>query len=148
MANITRFSPFRSLERFSPLEDMERMLEGLWRRPLVVGGMQGLGDIRIDVSEDANRYTVRADMPGLLKDDIRISIDGNQVSIMAEIKQQESESGSNVLCCERYYGQQYRSFSLNSQVDESKAEAKYENGVLELILPKKAGAASHEVKVH
>lgn len=147
MANITRFSPFRAMGRTSPFEEMERMLEHLWRRPMA-SGLPAMGEIRVDVSEDANAYNVRADIPGVSKDDIHVSIDGNQVSISAEIKQQSEDEGRNMICCERFYGQQYRSFTLDSPVDESQADAKYENGVLELTLPKKAGVASHQLKVH
>lgn len=148
MANVTRYSPFRGLERFSPFEDMERLFETMLRRPLTAGGKQAFGDIRVDVTEDANAYVVRADMPGVAKDDIKVSIEGNLVSISAEVKQKTEEQGQNMLCCERFYGQQFRSFMLDSAVDETKADAKYENGVLELTLPKKAGAEMHQLKVH
>lgn len=148
MANITRFSPFRAIGRFSPLEDMERMLDSVWQRPLLGGNLPDGSDLRIDVSEDANAYTVRADIPGVSnKDDIQVSIDGNQVSISAEIKQSATNQASNQLCCERYYGQQFRSFTLGCAIDEGDANAKYENGVLELTLPKKAGTGTRQLKV-
>lgn len=147
MANITRFSPFRELERFNPFQELEEMWKSMRMRPLTAG-METFGEIRLDVSESEQAYTVRADIPGVTKEDIKVSIDGNQVSIGAEIKQEKEQEGRNLLRSERYYGQLYRSFTLESPIDEEKADAKYENGVLELTLPKKAGAAAHQVVVH
>ena len=70
-----------------------------------------------------------------------MSIDGNQVSISAEVKsEKEEKQGEKVLRSERYYGKVYRAFSLAQEVDQENAKAKYENGVLELILPKRASA--------
>lgn len=146
MANITRFSPFRELERFSPFQELEEMWKNMRMRPLA--GMESFGDIRLDVYEDEKAYTVKADIPGVSKDDIRVSIDGNQVSIAAETKKEAQEQRRSTLRSERFYGQFYRSFTLDSTIDEEKADAKYEGGVLELVLPKKAGATAHQVKVH
>lgn len=96
--------------------------------------------MRIDVSEDDNNYLVRADLPGVKKDDIHVSIDENKVSISAEIKrQQEDTKDKNVIRSERYEGKIFRNFSLDCKIDENQAEAKFIDGVLELILPKRAG---------
>ena len=147
MANITRFSPFRELERFSPFHELDDLWKSMRMRP-VVGDLESFRDIRLDVSEDDKAYTVKADIPGVAKDDIKVSIDGNQVIITAEIKREEDQKGRNALCRERFYGQHYRSFTLDVPIDESQADAKYENGVLELKLPKKSGAQTHQLKVH
>jgi HSP20 family protein len=147
MANITRFSPLRELERFNPFQELEEMWKSMRMRPLT-GAETSFGEIRLDVSESDLAYTVRADIPGVTKDDIKVSIDGNQVSIAAETRQEKEEHGWNTLRSERFYGQLYRSFTLESPIDEEKADAKYESGVLELTLPKKAGATAHQVKVH
>lgn len=146
MANITRFSPFRELERFNPFQELEDMWKSMRMRPMT--GTEAFGEIRLDVSETEQAYTVKADIPGVTKEDIKVSIDGNQVAISAETRQEKEEQGRNVLRTERYYGQQYRSFTLECPIDEEKADAKYENGVLELTLPKKAGAMAHQLKVH
>lgn len=149
MANITRFSPARALERFSPFDELERMFENMRLRPLAgaMGSSFG-GDFRLDVSEGDDAYLVKAEIPGVSKDDIRISVDGNQVSISAEVKKEQEQQGHKTLCAERFYGQVFRSFTLESPVDEEKADAKYENGVLELTLPKKAGGKAHQLVVH
>lgn len=147
MANITRFSPLRSLERFSPFDELERMLETFRMHPLA-GTASGFGEMRLDVSEDEKAYQVKAEMPGVSKDDIKIAVEGNQVTISAEVKQEQGSEGRSMLCSECFYGQFYRSFTLGQPVDDEKADAKYENGILMLTLPKKAGGAAHKLTVH
>ncbi|HKB54146.1 MAG TPA: Hsp20/alpha crystallin family protein [Ramlibacter sp.] len=105
--------------------------------------------MRVDVSELDNAYEVKADIPGVKKEDINVRIDGNIVQIDAEVKR-ESETkgnGGKVLRSERYHGTVSRSFSLADDVDEGKAEAKYADGVLTLKLPKKATAAARKLAV-
>lgn len=147
MANITRFSPLRDLERFSPFHELEEMWKNMRMFPLSGGG-ESFGDIRVDVAEDEKSYIIKADIPGVSKDDIKVSVEGNSVSITTEFKREKEAEGQSMLRSERVYGQQYRSFTLDSAIDEENASAKYENGVLELTLPKKAGTATHQLKVH
>ncbi len=117
-------------------------------RPVAVTTRDVVAPIRMDVSERENAYIVHADMPGLKKEDIKIEIDGNDVSISAETKNDKDvKDGDRVLRSERYYGKVSRSFTLAQEVDEVAASAKYENGVLELALPKKAVAKAKLVSV-
>lgn len=105
--------------------------------------------MRVDVSELDTFYEVKADIPGVKKEDINVRIDGNVVQIDAEVKR-ESETkgnGGKVLRSERYHGMVSRSFSLADDVDESKSEAKYVDGVLTLKLPKKVTAAARKIAV-
>jgi len=100
-------------------------------------------NVKLDVSEDDQNYFVHADLPGVKKDDIRVSVNGNQVSISAEVKREkEDKKDKNIVHCERYEGKVFRSFMLDSKVDEAKADAKFTDGVLELTLPKQAGSVS------
>ena len=105
--------------------------------------------MRIDVAEKDNAYEVKADIPGVRKEDINVRIDGNVVQIDAEVKREKETKGNGdkVLRSERYYGNVSRTFSLAEDVDDSKAEAKYADGVLTLALPKKASAASRKLTV-
>jgi len=105
--------------------------------------------MRLDVSEKKDAYVVKADLPGVKKEDINVRIDGNIVQIDAEVKQEKETKGSDdkVLRSERYYGSVSRTFSLSQDVDDAKALAKYADGVLTLELPKKATAASRKVTV-
>jgi len=105
--------------------------------------------MRLDVSEKKDAYMVKADLPGVKKEDINVRIDGNIVQIDAEVKQEKETKGDGdkVLRSERYYGSVSRTFSLSQDVDDAKAVAKYADGVLTLELPKKATTASKKVTV-
>ncbi|WBY00371.1 Hsp20/alpha crystallin family protein [Ramlibacter tataouinensis] len=105
--------------------------------------------MRIDVSENDQGYQVTADVPGVRKEDIQVRVDGNVVRIDAECRSEKETKGAGdkVLRSERYYGTMSRSFSLASDIDEIKVEAKYADGVLSLQLPKKAPAAARKITV-
>jgi len=105
-------------------------------------------EIRIDVSENANQYQVQAEMPGVRKDDINVQIDGNRVSISAEVRRDtEQREGERVLRSERFYGSMSRSFALSSELDEQAVQARFENGVLTLTLPKKQQPAARRITI-
>ncbi len=147
MSNITRFDPFRELSRFDPLFDIDE----LFARPVLrtlARNVEMEPQIRMDVKETGDSYTVKAEIPGVSKDDIHVSIEGNLVSISAEVKKEKEEKeGERVLRCERCYGMASRSFTLDSEVDQGKAQAKYADGVLELTLPKKPGSTRKQIAV-
>ena len=105
--------------------------------------------MRVDLSEKDNAYEVKADIPGVKKEDINVRIDGNVVQIDAEInhEKQTKGNGDRLLCSERHWGSVSRTFSLAHDIDDSKVQAKYANGVLTLELPKKNGAATKKVTV-
>ncbi|HEY8353663.1 MAG TPA: Hsp20 family protein [Methylophilaceae bacterium] len=131
MANITRSDPF-SVGFFDPIDEVFR---GFFRP---VRLEHNAPQIKIDVEEHDRSYVVHAEIPGVDKENIHVTIDGNLVSIQAEVrKEKEVKEGVRVLRSERYYGTVSRSFSLENEIDESTAEASYKEGVLELTLPKK-----------
>ena len=142
MANITRFDPLSDLVSFTPL----RNFEDLFRVPQIRSFVRNLPaepEIRIDVSEDDKAYHVKAEVPGVAKEDIHVAAEDDRVSITAELKQEEEEKkGETVLRSERYYGILSRSFTLMHDVDQNKAEAKYQDGILELTLPKKGNGGT------
>lgn len=145
MANITHFDPFRELARFEPFGDMDDWFRKMSLRPLLREGMEIEPQIKMDVKEADGKYLINAEIPGVKKDDIHVTIDGNRVSISAEVKKEKEEKeGERVIRSERSYGMASRSFSLADEVDQSQVQAKYNNGVLELTLPKKAGASSRK----
>lgn len=107
-------------------------------RPLHGEALPQASQIRIDVKEDDGAYNVQAELPGVPKEDIQVSIDGAVVTLRAEVQQHdEKKDGEKVLRSERYFGSVARSFQLPMEVDAAKAKAKYANGVLSLALPKK-----------
>ena len=121
---------------------------GFYVRPLHGDGLPTPSQIKIDVKEDDAAYTVQAEVPGVPKEDINVSIDGNVVSLRAEVRQHdEKREGEKVLRSERYYGAVARSFQLPVDVDASQAKAKYDNGVLTLTLPKKQGNKTQRLTI-
>jgi Molecular chaperone (small heat shock protein) len=105
--------------------------------------------MRIDVSENDKAYTVKADLPGVQKDDITVQVDGNLVSIRAETRSEKDTrgAGDRLLRSERQYGTIERSFTLGQEVDASAVQAKYADGVLVLELPKKAPANASRIAI-
>jgi len=105
--------------------------------------------IRVDVEEKDDRYLVKADMPGMAKEDIHVDVNGNVVSISAEVRREKKEEkAGKLLRSERYYGAMSRSFTLPAEVDTKKAEATYADGVLMLTLPKTREASTHRIAIH
>ncbi|MBC3929053.1 Hsp20/alpha crystallin family protein [Undibacterium sp. CY21W] len=110
-------------------------------KPLHGDPLPSPAQIKIDVQENEGAYTVQAEVPGVPKDDIHVALDGNVVTLRAEIKQEDnSRKDDKVLRSERYFGEVSRSFQLPVEIDTASASAKYDNGVLSLTLPKKRPA--------
>jgi HSP20 family protein len=140
-----------NITRFDPLEDAFESLAGgipMWL-PLPEARASAPTQIRMDVTENDKEYQVLAELPGVKKEEISITINGNQVAVSAEVKHEKDvKNGGTVLRAERYYGKIQRSFALGQEIDEATAQAKYNDGVLELTLPKKAAAATKRLAVH
>jgi HSP20 family protein len=133
------------LTRHDPLDDFFR---GFFVRPVDFGSPLEAPTVKLDVKEQEKAFVVHAEMPGIKKEDIHVSVDGAVVSISAERKQEkEVKEGEHVLRSERYFGKVSRSFQLGQDVDDSKAVAKFTDGVLELTLPKKAAAQSRRLTI-
>src|SRR5574341_2149695 len=136
MANITRYDPF---------EDFFN--KGFWLKPFEFPKETEL-QMKIDVKEDDKSFTVKADIPGVKKEDIQIDIDDDHVSLRAEVKQEKEEKkGEKVVYSERSYGMVSRSFTLPMDVDAKGAKAEYKDGVLNLMLPKKSNGSAKRVAV-
>jgi HSP20 family protein len=104
--------------------------------------------IGLDIAENDQGYMVRAEIPGVKKEDIKVEVQGNRVSISAETRRStEQKQGERVVRSELYYGEQHRSFMLEQEVDETRAAARYVDGVLELTLPKRAGGGASKVQI-
>ena len=147
MRTLTRWNPFREMARFDPFVD----LEPFWREFPMMGVRAGEATpmMRMDVNEDDTGYTVKAEIPGVEKEDISVAIEGNDVSITAEVKsEKEEKEGEKILRSERYYGSVARTLTLPTDVDMAKASATYEGGVLTLLLPKAPGTATTKLAVH
>ena len=143
MANITRYNPFEDF-----FNDFGK---GFFVRPIAFPGETELS-MKIDVSEDDKSFTVKADIPGVKKEDIQVDIDGGQVSLRAEARKQtdsekQTKKDEKVVYSERSYGMVSRSFTLPVDVDAKDAKAEYKDGVLSLSLPKKSNGSAKRVAV-
>ena len=142
MANLSLYDPVGM--------GFNRMLAGFpgFFAPPALFEDADLMELKLDITEDDKTYVVRADIPGVKKDDIKVDIDGNRVSISAEARREsEEKKGETVVRSERYEGRVYRAFTLESNVDETKAQAKYRDGVLELTLPKTTNGTAKRLSV-
>lgn len=140
MANILRYNPTD--------DAFDDLFRGFFMRPVRFEGQPQDVQIKVDVDEDEKAYVVHAEIPGVKKEDIHVTVEGGQLAISAEVKnEKEVKEGGKVLRSERYYGRVSRSFSLGHEVDESAAEAKYDNGVLELRLPKRAALKTKSLTI-
>lgn len=141
MANITRFDPFNDL--------VDDLFKGYFVRPMWSEGRDAPARIKVDVIENGDAYVVHAEIPGARKEDLQVSIDGAQVTLAAEVKREkQAGEGERWLHVERSVGKFTRSFALPQELDETKAEAKFRDGVLELTLPKKAAAARRQISIN
>ena len=137
----------RTIDPFAldPFDDAFRSLLRPWRMEMP----QAAPSIKIDLTEQDGSYAVKADIPGVKKDDIDVRIDGNMITISAEVKTEKDEKtdGGRILRQERQEGYASRTFSLACPVDEAKVQASYKDGTLELTLPKKADTSSKRIAV-
>jgi HSP20 family protein len=136
----------RTLDPFSldPFDDSFRALMRPWR----LETPEIAPRIKLDVAETDGQYAVKAEIPGVRKEDIDVRVDGNTVTISAEVKsEKEEKNGGRILRQERQQGYASRSFSLACPVDDARAEASYRDGVLELTLPKKAMTSNKRLAI-
>jgi HSP20 family protein len=140
MANVARFNTLDTT-----LDDLVR---GFFVRPMNIEPVPAPAKLRVDVTENGAGYVVCAEIPGVRKEDINVAIDGNQVEISAEVKnEKEVKEGEKVLRSERYYGKVYRAFVLDHDIDEAATQAKYADGVLELTLVKKTSTPARRITI-
>lgn len=137
-----------NLMRYNPADNaFDDLFRGFLMRPVRMEGTQEV-QIKMDIKEDDKIYTVHAEIPGVKKEDIHVTIEGNQIAISAEIKnEKEVKEGEKVLRSERYYGKVSRAFTVAQDIDEGASTAKYSEGVLELTLPKKKAALSKRLTI-
>ena len=121
---------------------------GFYIRPLHGDPLPSPAQIKVDVKENDAAYTVHAEVPGVAKEDIQVAIDGNLVSLRAEVVQKDEQTKDDkLLRSERFYGAVERSFQLPLEIDSAQAKARYDNGVLTLTLPKKQGVQTRRLTI-
>lgn len=159
MAHITPFEPLRRLSNYTlfppslsrAMHDFLDDLGHIWAEPSRLG-LFAREEMRLDVQENETNYVIHAEVPGYAKDDIQIDLDDRQVTIRAQKTEKPEQAtkrngGEHVILCERAQTGLYRTLQLPSDISEEGASAKCENGMLELVLPKRNGAKTRHLPV-
>ena len=147
MANITRYDPFNEI--------VDDLFKGFFVRPVGYNASRSgfggeLPQIKVDVTDNEAAYAVHAELAGVKKEDIQVQVDGNQLTLSAEVKREKDtkDNGERLIHVERAFGKTSRSFTLPQEIDEAKVQAKFKDGVLELTLPKKQPAPRKQIEIH
>lgn len=148
MTTLMRWDPFRELE------DMSDRLNRMFARPAVrTNGKETLTVAdwapTVDISETDGEYLIKAELPEVKKDDVKVTLEDGILTIQGERRREKDEKTTKYHRVERSYGSFVRSFSLPDQVDENGVKAEYKDGMLNLRIPKseKAKPRAIEVKV-
>ena len=151
---LMRVEPSRGL---SPFEEMERVAEDLFRRPFSLLGPSWLQRMRmpvmeevtptVDIFEEGDEFVVKAEIPGINKEDISVDITDSTVVISGQKKKEEKVEEKNYYRMERSFGSFSRSLRMPAEVQTDKAKAKFKDGILEIRVPKTEEAKSKEKKV-
>jgi HSP20 family protein len=144
---IARFSPINDV--VSLREAMDRLFEDSFIRPTAWTGIAaGQLAVPVDLWETTNAYHLTADLPGLTPEDIEINATSDTVTVSGELKQKSDVTSEGWLRQERRTGKFTRSFTLPVQIDPNKVEAKFTNGVLELVVPKAESTKPRTIKIN
>jgi HSP20 family protein len=146
--NMTRSNPRGMMVPAVPFSDfgIGNILRGLSAAP-VLRELEQAPRMKVDVEETDQAYILRAEIPGADREDIAVTVDGNTVTIVANVEQDRADQNRNMILTERVYGEEYRVFNLPQEVDESKADARMENGVLVLTMPNKTGSGATRLNI-
>src|SRR5574342_1133805 len=154
MPALTRWEPFSRWSPWKELEEMEKRLSTIFGRPAAVGNGEKKEAIAVaewsplvDITEDEKEYTVKAEIPEMKKEDIKINVHDDVLSISGERKYEKEEKGKKYHRVERAYGSFMRSFTLPEDADGSKVSAEYKEGVLMVHLPKSEKAKPKAIEI-
>ncbi len=136
------FDEIRRLER-----RMEKLFEEFAERPIRIPFREGFKSPEADIIETDKEFRIVVDLPGVKKEDIKINATEDTVEISAERKREEKEEREGFLRREREFGKFYRRFTLPTKVNPNEAKARYNNGVLEIVLPKVEAKERAEIKI-
>jgi len=151
---LLKTEPSRAI---SPFEEMEKRFEEFFRRPFSLLGPSWFPSLRlheleeisptVDIFEEGNDVVVKAELPGLKKEDIDVNITGDKITISGEKKKEEKIEKKDYYRVERSYGSFTRSFSMPTEVQTDQAKANFKDGVLEVRIPKTEEARKKEKKI-
>jgi HSP20 family protein len=149
MANLARYDPYSSIARSDPFDLLDRV--GSLFEPLLRGTASGQWPMHIELLERENAYELIAEVPGLRKEDIDVTVAGNEVTVGVDVKEEKEaggETGVRRLFSERWHGRTSRTIRLPLEIDQDGAEASCSDGLLRLTLPKKSSSMAKRVAVH
>jgi HSP20 family protein len=141
------------LDSFNELERIQEEMNRLFNFSLSRSGghnrglLEGAWGPAVDVYDSKDNVVVKAEIPGMNKDDIEVTVQGDTLVIKGEKKYEHDEKKNDHIRSERFYGAFHRGISLGSEVEADKVKAEYKNGVLQLTLPKKEGHKPKQIKV-
>lgn len=142
---IVRYNPFRELRGIQ--EQMNRMIDQAWSRGSGEEVREGAWQPPVDIYEDGESVTIKAEIPDVEQKDVEVKIEDNTLVIRGERKQDMSLKRENYHRIERYFGSFQRSFALPLTIDQENVKADYDKGILTVILPKKDGEREKKIKV-
>ena len=148
---LVRWRPFEELERFR--REMDRLFEDFFGRewPVVRPAREiarvGIFAPAIDMYDKKDEIVIKAELPGLSKEDINLELTEDTLTLSGEVKREEDVKDADYYCCERAYGSFSRTIALPAKVKTDKAEANFKNGILEIRLPKVEEARPRQIKV-
>ncbi len=145
---LNRFLPALRREKdIAKPESLFDLMESFFKDPFEFSLLRDVAYPAVNISENEKEVKVKAELPGLDPKDIELSIQNNTLILKGEKKMEEEEKKDNFHRIECSYGSFYRAIPLPSEIDDTKVSAKFKNGVLEVILPKKEGAQGKKIEI-
>lgn len=153
---LVKWEPKREWDLFRELMDFEKEAEGLFLFPLTLSKKPGAPGLvggwkwspKIDIIDHPKEVVVKAELPGVKKEDVDIRIDGDYLTIRGEKREEKEHKGKKFHRKEAFYGSFEKGVTLPAFVDDAKADAEFKEGVLHIKLPKKEGRKERQVKIH
>ena len=149
---LERWFDNRSLNPFRDFTQVQESFDRLFNEFMNLkrtNGPQGMSfSPSCEIAEENNNYILKFDLPGVVKDQVKVEVDKDQLTIQAERKEEKKSETKRKYLSEMYYGSYTRSFTLPGPVDEKKVDAKFENGVLTITVPKTESLKAKQIPVH
>lgn len=148
MFDLKPYERKNNVSSYNPFRDMEDFERNFFSNPFGFFGPNSLAEFKTDITDNGNEYVLEADLPGFKKEDIKLDINGDVLTVQAErhSEHEDKDKKNKYVRCERSYGLYSRQFDV-SEIDTENIKAKYEDGVLKLTLPKKTEVSSSPKRV-
>lgn len=149
---IERWLDNRPLKPFRDLSELQESFDRLFNEFTKLKRINGLRDFGFapscEITEEGTNYVLKFDMPGVSKDQVKVEVDKDQLTVTAERKEESTTEEKKKFLSELYYGAFSRSFTLPGIVDDSKVEAKFKEGVLTVVVPKVESPQTKQIPIH